>query len=99
MLEIIKVTGESLSPFFLSGDYVLIHKSPRAYQRLEPGDIVVADHPVLGTLIKKVRGNLPDQGRVILEGTHPGSISSQKIGEIPYQVLRGKVIFHFKRPR
>jgi len=59
MLKIIKVTGSSLSPFFLPGDYVLVN----TYR------------------------------------SHENSISSHKLGFIPYSDLIGKVIFHIKQPR
>ena len=97
MLKIIKVTGNSLSPFFLSGDYVLVSTSRQSFKRLQIGDPVIFSHPEFGRLIKLVRTNNPEIEILEVEGTHSNSISSHKLGPIPYSTLLGKVIFHFKQ--
>jgi SOS-response transcriptional repressor LexA len=99
MIKIIKVTGNSLSPLFLSGDFVIIDSKSRLHHSLTEGDIVVVDHTTLGTIIKKVRHNYPTEEYLELEGTHPASTPSDKIGQVPYQDIVGKVIHHVKRPR
>jgi phage repressor protein C with HTH and peptisase S24 domain len=98
MLKIIKVTGESLSPFFLPGDYVLISTSSRVYHRIEKDDIIVFHHPDFGRLIKSVFENNQKENNLIVRGIHPNSISSHKMGQVPYKNLEGKVIFHFRNP-
>ena len=99
MIKIIKVTGSSLSPSFLSGDYVVIHTSTRKPLAYSKGDIVVANHPVLGLIIKRVACDHSSSQALELEGTHPDSISSEIIGLIPYQDVLGKVLWHIKHPR
>jgi phage repressor protein C with HTH and peptisase S24 domain len=99
MIRILKVTGYSLSPSFLSGDYVIVrtsHNNPPAFAK---GEIVVARHQALGLIIKQVRLDHPDTETLELEGTHSDSISSEKIGLVPYQDVVGKLLFHIKRPR
>lgn len=93
MIKIIKVTGASLSPFFLHGDYVLTVANPKRWFRLKPGDVVVFDHPDHGTMIKFVKENKVDTSTLFVIGTNPNSISSHKLGPIPYSSLIGKVIF------
>jgi phage repressor protein C with HTH and peptisase S24 domain len=99
MLKIIKVTGNSLSPFFLSGDYVLVSTFPRSFKRLHADDSVVFTHPDYGLLIKHVRRNFLDSKKLEVIGSHKDSISSQKLGLIPYSDIIGKVIFHIKQSR
>ena len=92
MLKIIKVTGNSLSPFFLPGDYVLVWGAPRRFNQLTQGDFVVFDHIKYGRLIKKVVQNDPSQRSLRVKGVDPDSISSQVLGEILYRDVLGKVI-------
>jgi len=99
MFRILKVTGNSLSPSFLSGDYVLVRTFRGNLSGYSQGEIVVARHPVLGLIIKQVRQDHPDSKKLELEGIHPDSISSEKIGLVPYQDVVGKLLFHIKRPR
>jgi len=99
MLKIIKVAGNSLSPFFLSGDYVLVSTYRQSFKRLQIGDSVIFNHPKFGRLIKLIRTNNPVSKILEVRGIDPDSISSQTLGPIPYSTLIGKVIFHFKQPR
>ncbi len=99
MLKIIKVTGSSLSPFFLSGDFVLVSTSQRQFKNLKEGDSVVFFHPEYGRLIKFIAKNFPDSEILKVTGSHEDSMSSHKLGFIPYSNLIGKVVFHFKQPR
>lgn len=96
MIKIIKVTGTSLSPFFLPDDYVLVWRSPSRFRNLSPGDFVVFDHHDYGMLIKRVIHNDPQEGWIETEGTHPNSLPAHKIGRIPYENIIGKVIHRIK---
>ena len=99
MLKIIKVTGSSLSPFFLPGDYVLVNTYRPGYKNLLAGNVVVFQHTEFGRLIKRVHSNFPGTENLKVSGSHENSISSHKLGFIPYSDLIGKVIFHIKQPR
>ena len=92
MIKIIKVTGSSLSPFFLSGEYVLVWRASRNFKAISPGDYVVFNHSQFGLLIKKVILNDPLGKYIETEGIHPDSLSAQKIGKIPYTDIVGKVL-------
>lgn len=91
MIKILKVTGNSLSPFFLPGDYVLVLRAPRRFKNLSPGDFVVFNHSEYGRLIKQVIHNFPAETFIETEGIHPDSISTQKIGMVHYENIIGKV--------
>jgi len=98
VIQFLKVTGESLSPFFLDGDYVLLGKSPFFLRRLRPGDFVVFRHPVYGVMIKQVEFLSPDRQELTVLGTHPDSKDSRQYGPIPRLWLTGKVIWRVRRP-
>lgn len=97
MLKILKVTGNSLSPFFLPGDYVLVLRTPRRFKNLSPGDFVVFNHREYGRLIKQVIRNNPSGTYIETEGIHPDSISTQEIGRVHYENIIGKVCRKIRR--
>ena len=97
MIKIIKVTGNSLSPFFLPGEYAVIWHSARTLKKLTAGDFVVFDHDQYGMLIKKVVRNNPLDSLIETEGIHPDSLSKQDIGKIPYENIKGKVLHRIRQ--
>ena len=99
MLKIIKVTGESLSPLFLPGDYVLIKKYTFLLGSISEGDIVVFTHPSYGLMIKEIHWVNSELQQIHVKGSHPLSVDSSKIGPIASADILGKVIWHIKKPR
>jgi nickel-type superoxide dismutase maturation protease len=99
MLQVMKVTGESLSPFFETGDYVLIAKAAFLLRSLRPGDILVFHQPGYGTLIKRLEQISPDGKDLFMLGTSPESTDSRQFGTVQRQNVIGKVIWHIPRPR
>ena len=98
MLRIIKVTGESLSPEYEEGDYVVIITFPFFFDSLKQGDIVVFHHPVYGTMVKRVeRVDLAEQ-EIFVIGDHPQSLDSRQFGSIPKSWVAGKVLWHIAKP-
>jgi nickel-type superoxide dismutase maturation protease len=97
MIQILKVTGESLSPFFLEGDFVVVSKIPFVLHKIKAGDIVVFRHPVYGTMIKKVEQITPDGEEIFVLGTHPESTDSRQFGPLRRGQLIGKVIWHIRK--
>ena len=98
MIQLMKVTGESLSPFYLDGDYAVILKIPFFLRRLKPGDFIVFSHPVYGRLIKQVGRVIPEDDELFVSGSHPESTDSRSFGAIPRKWVTGKVIGHFRKP-
>lgn len=95
MVRILKVTGKSLWPVYKPGDFVIISKIPLVLNRLKIGDVVVFNHPLHGTMVKRIE-KLDTGGRVLwVTGSHENSLDSRQFGEIPFDSLKGKVIFHF----
>lgn len=93
------MTGSSLSPFFVSGDYVLLADLQLPFLRLNPGDFIVFNHPRYGRLIKKISSLDTKLGTIQVEGTNPDSITPEQIGPVQLSDISGKVILHVKKPR
>lgn len=87
-----RVTGESMSPGLQPGDYVLTVSRRKARYRV--GDVVVADHPRYGRIIKRVTA-LAEDGLLHLCGTHPASTSSLSLGPLSPERVLGRVIRRF----
>lgn len=98
MFKIMKVTGESLSPVYKQGDYVLLLTATWWLKRLEPGDVVVFRHPQYGVLIKKVSHCDQASDKIEVTGTHPLSVDSRQFGPVPRSWVIGKVLWHFRKP-
>lgn len=98
MIKIIKVAGESLSPSFLPGDYVLIGKYSYLFGAISTGDIIVFTHPSLGLMIKEVDRINSELQQIHVKGSHPLSLASRQIGPISVANILGKVIWHIKNP-
>jgi len=98
MIKFIKVTGESLSPFFLPGDYVVIGTMVKLFGGIKKGDIVIFIHPEYGQLIKEVKSIHPETLTVEVKGTHPLSVTTAQLGRIPLDSIVGKMLWHFKKP-
>jgi len=100
MFKLLKVSGDSLSPAFQEGDFVVIAKIPLFFnQPPRPGDVVVFNHPVFGTMIKLVEKINLEKDELFVVGTHQDSIDSRRFGPISARSVLGTVIWHIKRPR
>lgn len=97
MLKIIKVTGDSMSPDFKEGDFVLLATASFLLKRLKVGDTIVFVHKLYGILIKRIASFDPETGEVYIEGTRPDSLDSRRLGTIRRENIQGKVIAHFSR--
>ena len=98
MLRVIKVTGDSLSPDYREGDYVVIATIPFFLNRTKVGDVIVFQHPAFGTLIKKVAQVEGDGEQYFVVGAHPNSVDSRHFGPVARQSLIGRVIWHIPKP-
>lgn len=79
-------------PQVKSGDYVLLLTWPVI--TLWPGMQVVFDHPLYGTLLKKVVNIERKQKIFSTQGLNPVSISAVNLRNIPLSCLKGIVIWH-----
>ncbi|MBI4896718.1 MAG: nickel-type superoxide dismutase maturation protease [Candidatus Aenigmarchaeota archaeon] len=88
-LSIVRVTGHSMEPSFVAGDYVIV--SAIAY-RLHAGDIVVLRHPVSKQLlIKRILRIV--KNRYDVRGDHEmHSTDSRTFGLVGKEQIIGKVL-------
>jgi len=98
MFRIHKVTGDSMSPDFQEGDFVVLATLPFFLERLKVGDIIIFDHQLYGTLIKRIASFAPETAEAYVEGTRPDSLDSRRLGTIRRNAILGKVIAHFSKP-
>lgn len=98
MIKLYKVSGNSLSPEYQPGDYLLVALIPFLFHRLNAGDVIVFKHPLYGVMLKKVAAILPETGEVVVSGTQEDSVDSRRFGPISKASFIGKVIWHI-RPR
>jgi signal peptidase I len=98
MFRIHKVTGGSMSPDYQEGDFVLIATANFVRKRLKVGDVIIFEHNLYGTLIKRVASFDPQTAEAYVEGTRPDSLSSLRLGTIRRDAIWGKVIAHISKP-
>ncbi len=95
MIKFIKVTGESLSPEYQEGDFVMIITIPSFL--FKSGKTVVFQHPIHGIMIKKILSVDP-QGLFVI-GSHSNSVDSRQFGLIKKQSVLGVVAWHIRKPK
>ena len=99
MLKLIKITGNSLTPEYNEGDYVVIATLSVILRALKSGDTIVFKHPVYGTMIKQIQSIDTQAGEIFVIGTHHHSTDSRHFGAIPQSWLTGKVLWHIPKSR
>ena len=87
-----------MSPDFKNGDFVLLITIPFFLKRLKTGDIIIFNHQLYGTLIKRITSFDPETAEAYVEGTRTDSLDSRRLGTIRRDAIRGKVIAHFPKP-
>lgn len=96
-LRVIRISGESLSPEFNHGDFVVISKIPMIFNWFHVGDKVVFYHNSYGRMIKIVSEIDDKKHEYTVTGLHPNSIDSRDFGTIKKDDIIGKVIWHIKK--
>lgn len=91
MFRLLKVSGNSLTPEYRNGDYILV---TRLFRRLKENDVVVFVKDTYGMMVKRVRLVSANQSEYFVEGTHPDSIDSRCFGFVSRQDVIGKVLWH-----
>ncbi|PIE68654.1 MAG: peptidase S24 [Deltaproteobacteria bacterium] len=94
MIKLCRVCGDSMLPELSGGDYVI---ATRFFFSLQPHDIIVADHPVYGLLIKRILKVETNGYRLV--GDNPSSLSTETMGIIPRHRIIGKVILCIRRKK
>jgi signal peptidase I len=89
-IKIARVRGTSMLPNFSDQDYVVAMNWP--YSSLQPGQVVLVLHPVLGLIIKRIF--VIDFRYYKLVGDHSSSISPEQMGWVERAQIIGRIICH-----
>ena len=92
MLQLFKISGDSLYPFYKNGERVVCRKV-FANTKVNVDDTVVFEKESYGTMIKKVKS--VENNGYFVEGTNPYSIDSRDFGRLTKKELKYKVLFKF----
>ena len=76
MIRIVKVRGESMLPTLAEGDFLVVG---RRYRTLKVGDLVLLNHAKYPQMVKRIR-YISAEGRFLVEGDSPHSLSPEQIG-------------------
>ncbi|CAA6828264.1 MAG: Unknown protein [uncultured Sulfurovum sp.] len=92
MLQLFKISGDSLYPFLKNGERVICRKI-FASTKIKVDDMIVFQKKSHGLMVKKVK-HIEKNGYFV-EGTNPYSIDSRDFGHLSQKELQYKVIFKF----
>jgi len=70
----------------------------RSRKGVERGDVILADHPEFGVIVKKVAA-VSKQGRYALEGTSRHSTSPRRLGSVDPDRVHGVMVMRLGLPR
>jgi signal peptidase I len=96
MLKFLRIRGESLSPEYEHGDFVLVSKIPFLFSKPSTGQVIAFHQPGYGVLIKRIQSIDPSGGLCVI-GTHPESTDSRVFGPVKWQNVIGTVIWHIHK--
>jgi len=92
MLQVFKISGDSLYPFYKNGQRVVCRKVFKN-THIKVDDTVVFEKDNYGLMIKRVKKVEDDA--YFVEGTNPYSIDSRDFGSLNFKELKYKVLFKF----
>ncbi len=92
MLQLFKISGDSLYPFYKNGERVVCRKVFRG-THIDIDDTVVFEKDNYGMMIKKVTSI--EKNAYFVEGTDPLSIDSRNFGSLEKEAIKYKVLFKF----
>ena len=84
----VRISGHSMEPM-LPADTIALF---RTRKRVERGDVVLADHPEFGLIVKRVR-EVGERGALALEGLSPASTSAERLGSVEPAAIRGSLVW------
>jgi len=92
MLQLFKISGDSLYPYYKDGQRVICRKIFKNTQ-IKVNDTVVFEKDSYGMMIKRVK-SIENNGYFV-EGTSPMSIDSRDFGPLKIKEIKYKVLFKF----
>ena len=92
MLQLFKISGNSLYPLYKNGQRVLCRKVFPS-TNIKVNDTVVFEKAHYGMMIKQVTSI--EKNQYFVEGTDPMSIDSRNFGSLKLDEIKYKVLFKF----
>ena len=92
MLQLFKISGDSLYPFYKNGQRVVCHRVFPS-TKIHIDDTVVFEKKHYGMMIKKVTSI--EGNSYFVEGTNPFSTDSRNFGTLEKEEIKYKVLFKF----
>ena len=92
MLQLFKISGDSLYPYYKNGQRVICRKVFKS-TKIKVDDTVVFEKDAYGMMIKLVKSI--DNNTYFVEGTDPMSIDSRNFGSLERKEIKYKVLFKF----
>ena len=86
-LRLIRITGQSMEPRLPARSFALFRRA----RKYKAGDIVLADHARYGAIVKQI-SDIAEDG-VQLSGLAPASVTTEQMGRLSLDQLRGKLIW------
>jgi phage repressor protein C with HTH and peptisase S24 domain len=92
MVQIFKISGDSLYPYYKDGQRVICRKVFKD-TKIKVDDIVVFEKDAYGMMIKRVKSI--NDNTYFVEGTDPMSIDSRNFGVLTLKEIKYKVLCKF----
>lgn len=80
-----------MAPFYREGTYCFCRRAQ--VDKLQIGDVVIANLTAIGLVIKRIESIDDESKSLRLRGDNPASISSEKMGLVPYEAILYRVIW------
>jgi hypothetical protein len=97
MLRLIRIRGNSIAPYLRDGEVAVILRPRWLRKPLRKGDFIVFHEKMHGTLIKQIDSLSADGKQFFVRGLDDFSTDSRLFGAIPYEQVKGKVIFRIRK--
>lgn len=99
ILKLVKVKGDSMSPLFLHGDYLLLTDFPTPTFWIRKGKFIVFHSEQYGLLVKRI-AKIDKHKKVFwAEGMNPYSITTEQMGENDFSSVEGRVLWCFQQKK
>ena len=92
MLQLFKISGNSLYPFLKDGQRVICYKVSKS-TKIRVNDTIVFEKEDYGVMIKRVKSI--NGKNYFVTGTDPMSIDSRNFGSLQLNEIKYKVLFSF----
>ena len=94
MFGFVKVKGSSMSPEYISGDFLFFIRGFKKFF-IKSGKNVLVRHPEYGLIVKKIKHVNYNNQTLKVKGNNSSSTRSEEIGVVHFRDIMGFPIFKF----